>query len=465
MKLSEIQAMFDTIKAEEQNIATPTNGDEIGEQAEQHFYRLPRVKYADLPAKMKKAVRERFTLEVLRRFLNDISDFDARFSSVLTEDQIAHILIKIRSSATYVIESMQTTPELYGNYAIDAFIEVCASIELPQTKADNTPTAPTEKSIEEIQRMISVTYPSDIVHPIDLITKKILGNELPYDQIGRVKSGRDITIHDNSGKKSKAPLAPIVSISLLDLPPNVKVSRKFTEYDSAVFKAICSLFNEGNRRFTGQSIYCMMLNNPNAKATEETLNDIDESWTRLTSAQALIDTGTMGDAYNFKRWKHYRRIIEGGKDTFIVANQYGKSSVTVYSMLEEPLLLEYGKALGQLDRYPALWHNTPVNKDKETIIIQNIMIDHIHAIPRISNHILYETLWNAINADLTDRTYKKRMHQKICKMLDYWTEQGFIYAWKDIKNGNALHHIEITKKNPTADAEHAKKRVLPSATT
>lgn len=459
MKLSDIQAMFDAIEAEEQRIAPAANGDELGERAEAHFMRLPRVKYADLPAKMKKAVRERFTLDVLRQFLIDLNGFDQLWSSVLTEEQITHILTKIRASATYVIESMQTTPELYGNYAVEAFVEVCANINIPQPKQDNTQTKTDEKSIEDLRRMVSVTYPSDIIHPIDLITKRILNNELPYDKTWRIKSGKDITIRDENGKKSREPLAPIVSISLLDLPPNVKVSRKFTEYDSAVFKAICSLFNEGNRRFTGQSIYCMMLNNPDAKATNETLNDIDESWTRLTSAQALIDTGTMGDAYNFKRWKHYRRIIEGGKDTFIIANQYGRTSVTVYSMLEEPLLLEYGKALNQLDRYPALWHNTPVNKDKETIIIQNIMIDHIHAIPRISNHILYETLWSAINADLSDRTYKKRMHQKICKMLDYWKEQGFIHAWQDVKSGTTLHHIAITKKDPAADAERAKKRV------
>jgi hypothetical protein len=302
--------------------------------------------------------------------------------------------------------------------------------------------APPVSVLQEIQQ------PDEITFPKDLVTRKLFNNELPTGQTGRVISGGEIPITDKAGKRTKAPIAPIVTVSLLDLPPNIQITRAMTRDDDSVFRAVCSLWAAGNSKFTGQAIYTAMTGNADAKATPAMLATIDECWTRQTSTQIELDTGTVGDAYNFKRWKRNRRVIEGGKDTITIGNQFGQTVTTVYTMLEEPILQTYANAINQTMRFPRAVLNTPINKTPDVIALQNFMLDHICAIPRISNHILYETIWKAMH--LQDSTpanekRKEKMRSHIRKMLAYWKEIKFITRWKEVKQGNTLHHIEITK--------------------
>ena len=294
----------------------------------------------------------------------------------------------------------------------------------------------------------SITIPSEIVAPIDKVTRSYFENKLKPNYEVTVKSGNDITITTDEGKKEKRPLAPKVTVSLLEIPAEVKVSREPTAFDNDVFVAVCSLHESGNARFTGNDIYRTMIGNPKALAPDEILQMIDESWTRLTTTTMRLDTGTMGNAYGFVQYIRDRRIVEGGRDKAIISNQHGKFEIIVYTILEKPTLLEYAQLISQVSRFPALEQNTPIRKNVEILSIQNELLEHIHAIPRLSNHVLYETIYNLLDTENmsedTIKTKKKRTRDAVHKMLDYWQKQGVILSWKDIKKKNTFYAIEIT---------------------
>lgn len=301
----------------------------------------------------------------------------------------------------------------------------------------------------------NVVMPTEIVAPIDRVTRSYFENKLKPNHEVTVKSGHDITVTTGDGKKEKQPLAPKVTVSLLELPPEIKVSREPMPFDNDVFNAVCSLHESGNARFTGHDIYRTMTGNPDAKATEETLQLIDDAWTRLTTTTMRLDSGTMGNAYGFAQYIRDRRIVEGGRDKAIVENQHGHFEVVVYTILEKPTLLEYAQLLNQVSRFPTIEQNTPVNKNLEILAVQNALLEHIHAIPRLSNHILYDTLYSLLDlegkADNYIKLKKKRTRDAVHKMLNYWKKQGVIASWKDIKKGNAFYAIEVnTRSTPKA---------------
>ena len=58
------------------------------------------------------------------------------------------------------------------------------------------------------------------------------------------------------------------------------------------------------------------------------------------------------------------------------------------------------------------------------------------------------------NAPAIERR-KEKMRNHIRKMLAHWVKVKFITRWKEVKQGNTLHHIEIaipaTKELPPAE--------------
>ena len=166
MKLSEIQ---DAFRAIDKKIATQLDPNtytiegvtlhfQVGAD-ERWFNLLPRVKYDNLPDKLKKQVRETITPEKLKTFLtesysipdflpDDVKQHEAQYPNYQTFDEMTagidtrilkRLLIKTRNSAVYTIERIedQFKAALYGNHAIEAFEAVL--IEYRKSQGQATP--------------------------------------------------------------------------------------------------------------------------------------------------------------------------------------------------------------------------------------------------------------------------------------------------------------------------------------
>lgn len=154
MKLKDIDAALNS--ADYQNIL---DGETEQEYIQRSFTSLPKVQYKDLPASLKKDIRETFPPQVMREFLvksyaeklqsysdlppEDIKHFEELLYAKITEafsfewhianipeSDIDKILISARNTATYVIrrgESDRYILDLYSFYAIDAFENAAAN--------------------------------------------------------------------------------------------------------------------------------------------------------------------------------------------------------------------------------------------------------------------------------------------------------------------------------------------------
>lgn len=380
-------------------------------------------------------------------------------SGNLTNDHIIEELSPFMNSVMHFLyrvdkdrHQLHTTPDGVFNADDKSFDMIAYTIDFIAFYLTNKELA---SELQEIK------LPDETATPIDRLTRMFFKNELPFNTPQAVKSGTIQT--KQPGSKLPTIIAPVVTISLLDLPPGIDISRNVEAFDNEVFRAVCALQERGNKKFTGHDIYRAMTMNPNALATEGTLQMIDTSWKRLTSIAIKLDTGNVGDVYNFARWIKNRRILEGGDDTLIVQNQHGLCKSTVYTLNEEPILKTYAQHLGQIGRYPAKWLNTPVNKTPELLILQTALFDHIQAIPSISNHIKYETLFDKIDISAPTanavRQKKNKLRNQIHKMLDYWVSCGMITGWYEVKKGNTIHSVVIDKNTRPKLPEAPKKTV------
>ena len=468
--------------------------EDFAEYSQRCWDMKPRIPFDELPANLQKIARSKYVPEALKTFLAECyatPEFEQRVKD-MTEEELSQLpnkpetyvsfqsmvngiddntleglLIRARNTAIYTIENGAfidldhkviiypqdddfndlLIPVLYGNHACEAFENILRQYQ----KTIEAKSLPIVVSEEEAAAIVpQVVQPKDIISPKDLVTRRIFRNEIPYGKEGKVISGdKEVTVKDENGKTKKMPFAPIVSLSLLNLPSSVQITRTMSPMDNIIHKHICSLFDAGNTQFTGQAIYATMTGSNSADATADWLAVIDESWTRLTTTIVEIDTGTIGAAYGQIRWKRQRPIIQGGRDTITVTNQYGQNTVTVYTISEKPILQTYAEIMNQIDRYPRILQNTPVNKTPETLVLQNLLLDHINAIPNISNHIRYDTLWDLLKLQAKTpgalRKKKTVLRGYIHKMLDYWKGTGFISGWTEERKGNIVHSIIIAK--------------------
>lgn len=309
-------------------------------------------------------------------------------------------------------------------------------------RADMATRQPTWEVDPEIARALQESrMPAEAVFPKDKVTKMLMSAKVhPDPEPFIIESGK-------IGKKEKSTtLYAKVEISLEQLPNGVSIPREFSPSDDAVFRAVCSLVDAGTMIFTGDDIYRVMTGNKDAAATPAQLQAIYESWVRLTTTAMKLDTGNMGDAYNFKRWEHVGHVIEGTTDVFTYGNQYGSTQNRYYKVNAHPALMRYADLLSQVERYPVYLGNTPVNKTPEILAIQNALLDRIMAIPRMNNTIRYNDIFKVLGNKKLTTTQKTRMRGYIAKMLDYWVEAGLLSKWEEVKEGRSYVAVKVTVK-------------------
>ena len=375
---------------------------------------------------------------------------DQGFSPLEGEEADALVLVPIMMRAAQLLEDAGGDPDLprmrgdYSNVEPKALklAERCIykAAEDAINNLEEKFTLGTPVKSRELATIQNIRIPEVMLSPKDRVTSLFFSGELEPEKPVNIESGK---------VKGGKLMAPYVTVSLLDLPPHVEISQEPTQFDNAVFRAVCSLFRNGTTSFTGGTIWRTMKGDPDADPTQETLAAIDESWTRLTSIAIEIDTKNVGDAYGFVRWVRNRRVIEGGSDVFTFKNQHGVTEAAIYTINEEPTLLTYADQLHQVERYPLAVLDTPINKTPEIIVLQNALVSRIEAIPNLSNHIVYDSLFSSIGVTAPTpgalRKKKATLRKQIRKMLDYWVSIGFIKSWDEEKKGRSISSIIVNK--------------------
>ena len=347
--------------------------------------------------------------------------------------QAIHEAAEKATTAIYdtVVTEIETTPQQMALAGFDG-PEEQAKAAVDEAIATNA-----EAVAQILTALQAARIPAQMVRPIDAITQKLFNGGFEPGIKEPVYSGE-------KGKHNGEPIEALAAISLTDLPPNVQLSREMTPFDNAVFNAIVSLFEAGTFVFTTSKVYQTMTGQTLTRPTDEMRQQIEESIARLSFTRIMIDSKTVGEAYRME-FKRSAQVLEIRDLAVKFENQLGSIEETAFRITARPLLMEYAAQLKQVQRYSPLEFNTPVRKSPDIIILQNYLLFRIHAIPKLSTKILYDSIWEQMGLDSSKSLYtrKKRLRKYVKTMLDYWKQCGLIAGWTEETKGRTVRAIII----------------------
>lgn len=341
-------------------------------------------------------------------------------------------------------------------YMFEQFVDIQnfkAVCELKGWSTDPITTAITKRATEVISQANDETkpqayttrIPTEFVVPIDKVS-----NKLPEIS---TTSGIDRTLY--LGSKGKEKIYSTVTINL-DALDGLDINRNITDFDVEIMNAIITHTCFDNYVLTPQMLNYVLTGNPKARITEKKRAEINESFEKLTFTGISIDASSEGSLWPDVRPRYHGPLIMGERVTDVVING---TLTDCFIIRRRPILYEYASAKNQVARYPLGLLNSPVNKNRDTIVLQGLLLKDINAMKsdksksKISKIITYERIYGKLDAipapDNTGpipdalRTKQKDIRNNTKKILDYFIEAGHIAGYEELKKRGKLHGVEI----------------------
>lgn len=277
-----------------------------------------------------------------------------------------------------------------------------------------------------------------IVHPKDAITRHYMKNDIP---IGRDDSGlqrvKKVVMPMEGAKDAHA----LAILNPVDITPSItspmdgvqiQARTPRTKEHDDVFRLICSYSAAGRKYFTDAGL-CKTVYRSNTPEQRDRVNAIIKD---MLPDIIKIDTGTMGDYYNFKRQTITGQVLPLEIYEETTSNVHGVSTYRLYKLIKEPILLQWATMLKQLNRYPRALLNTPVYKTPEILSLHFYLLDRLSDIPRLSNRILYDSIFERLTSENGDTQklspkQKTAIRSKVRLMLQAWQQMKIIKGWHE----------------------------------
>ena len=311
-----------------------------------------------------------------------------------------------------------------------------------------------EDPIEE-DHTDSISYTSssslssgNYVFSIDSISRSITKLEVSNNE-RKIVNPIDVTSKKDRKKGKKVTTLVTLNNELYD---DLGITN-IDDFDTAVMNAIITVWENGDNNegkiTTPQQLYRIMTKNFNSRIEEETEEKILESLRKLRTYNIIINADEEADKY-YPSLKDKTDSLEGTLLYTIVAKgTYNNKEATLISIeLKYSPLYIYAKEKKQLCSVPFnLLTTNEVNKNAETIKIEDFLIARIETIPRLSNKITLETIFKetGIEEACTNATKRQRTIKKIKRLLDGYIKTGYIKGYTINKKGRSQHSITIIK--------------------
>lgn len=238
----------------------------------------------------------------------------------------------------------------------------------------------------------------------------------------------------------------IKTTATLIFDENISLPKNFTQYDRAVFNAICSIYEAGNNAFTPTMVFRTMT----GRTKEETIdpsnltrvvNSIEKQRATLVKIDCSGEFEKRKDVPNIKSFDD--NILPVRAATIIINGTETRG----YAFRGKPLLYEYCGYTKQIITVPIHLLNTKTVKNTpEIIVIKEYLIRQIELLKhtqRNNNNILYDTIFSECGITTDNRTTLKRYRDYIKKLLEIWIEKDYIKAYKEYKRGAKIMGVEI----------------------
>lgn len=246
-------------------------------------------------------------------------------------------------------------------------------------------------------------------------------------------------------------------VSDLDEDENVKLQeslhdKKFSEFDRAVFGAVVSLIEAGNKYMTPATIYRLMIGAPEAtKISPAQEERIRASLSKMRQIFMIIDYTEQAKMYpdlDIQKCVINDYMLSGS----VINVLAGGREVWAFEPHVIPPLYEYAKKLRQIIsiRFELLkvgGDNTPSRIAARMYMLRRILAK-TH---KMSNSILYSSIYEAANVQGDQQC--SRLREFVHKCLEEWCDLGLIQGYKirphKDKAKNKYYAIDILGANPS----------------
>ena len=237
----------------------------------------------------------------------------------------------------------------------------------------------------------------------------------------------------------------IKTTATLIFDENINLPKNFNQYDRAVFNAVCSLYEAGNRSFTPTMVFRTMTGRTNEEFIKPSnLTRVIKSIEKQRTALVKIDCDSEFEKRNLPRVKAFDDYILPIKSATIVING---TETKGYVFWGKPMLYEYCEATKQIITVPIHLLNTKtVKSTPEIIVIKEYLLREINNKKknhRNNNKMRYDTIFSECGIEIADRTKEKRYRDYIKRLLEEWKTMDHIKAYKEYTQGRKIVGIEI----------------------
>lgn len=228
---------------------------------------------------------------------------------------------------------------------------------------------------------------------------------------------------------------------------DIAATKHLTEYDESVHNAVCTLFEMGYREISPGMIWKAlgMDTRPNKQQAER----IRESYTKMTRIRVSIDaTGEMSAYGDYTAFRVEDNILPARLEMIEIN---GKITRDCLILRECPPLYAYSSLRKQVAAIPRGLLQVPKLQSREqNIALKNYLLKRIEAMKNssVSRVIRYVAVYEAIGvpkggnskAEINKRT---RTRRDVARILDYWTNRGYIDGYGERKNMRTPDAVEI----------------------
>lgn len=221
--------------------------------------------------------------------------------------------------------------------------------------------------------------------------------------------------------------------------------------DRQVLDAIVTVWENGERTTTIQTIYQIITKNPRSRLTPEKEEELLNRLRKLSLSYIKINASEESQYYGGQLKDQMEgTIISITLDTSYVNGALTYNTVHILDLEKSPVY-RYAKIKKQIAAVPFKYLDTKsANKNRETTLIEDCLIDKIESIEHTGDTILIRTILDAAGIhEEGQKDFKKKRQRtikKITAILDGYVSTGYIISYKiNAKGRSKVHSITIRK--------------------
>ena len=266
------------------------------------------------------------------------------------------------------------------------------------------------------------------------------------DKLKIVEANRDFKTAFNKEKS-------IFTFARLDYDHDgVQFDGKIDVVDDLILNTIYSFSRAGFEYFTPREILQHVFGNVSDHFQQETVETVERHLDRMTYLKLtiLMKDGMGNDVYANVRGQKYRpySLKENLLDVSVLelrSKNFGRK-LLVYKLNRKSPLFKYAEGLHQITSWSAIYMAVPCRKTIQNAVIINYLLTKISLIKNPKNRylntgILFETIYDELQLDVSTRKKKKNIRDAIKIMFDYWVKINLLISYKFVKNGQAYYKI------------------------